>query len=185
VPANHPGALADVGSVHDRHSVTVHHENGAVVVELVDVEESSPLCGLRKRVLLEDGSAALVVGYELPSQTPEVTVETCLSPDYLRLLRNGTDGLHRWASATTRGASNGEVSSVWVAVAPNEGTTWADPGRHDPGHGVLVRLVAGSHRFHLLLGVGDIDDETAELAIHLRCERLAGTTGSLPMGAHG
>ena len=183
VPANHPGALADVGSVHDRHAVTVHHADGAVVAELVDVEETSPLCGLRKRVLLEDEAAALVVGYELPPGTSGLTVENCLSPDYHRLLRHGADGLRRHGSGTIRGARNGDVA-VWVALAPDEGTTWAEPGRPDPGHGVLVRLVADSPRFHLVLGVG-ATDESAEPAIDVGRERLDRMGGPVPAGALG
>ena len=44
-PANHPGALADVGFVHDRYDASTPEIPGGAVVELVDVQEQSDLSG--------------------------------------------------------------------------------------------------------------------------------------------
>jgi starch synthase len=182
VPPNHPGALADEGGVHDRHEVTVHPEDGAVMVELENVQEDSPLYGLRKRIVIDGGSTALLVGYDLPAAAPGVTVETCLSPDYYRLLRHGAAGLERRGERNWRGARNGDVTA-WVALAPDEDTAWCRPTRPEPGHGVLVHLRAETRSFHLLLGIGDIDDEEAGQAVQARRERLAQLTDLVPAGA--
>jgi hypothetical protein len=183
VPANHPGALADLGSVHDRFEVTVWAEDGLVAVELEDVQPDSPVCGLRKRVLLGAGSTALLIGYELPLDVEALTVETCLSPDYYRLLRNGVGALHRLGGRTWRGASTGAVT-VWVARAVDEDTSWCAPAESEsgPGHGLLLRLRADTRRFHLLMGVGPMDDDTAWPAVLAGRERLARLTRSAVVG---
>ena len=178
VPANHPGALADVGGVHDRHEVTIHSGDGTVQVELINVQEDSPLHGLRKRILLDDVSPALLVAYELPAAAPGITVETCLSPDYYRLLRHGVAELQRCGGRSWRGARN-RGADVWVALAGDEDTAWQDPAWQDPagpepGHGVLVRVRAEARSFHLLIGVGEVDDDIAQRAMEAGRERLHG-----------
>ncbi|WP_454699532.1 glycogen/starch synthase [Arthrobacter humicola] len=187
VPANHPGALADVGGVHDRHEVTIHAGDGAVQVELTNVQQDSPLHGLRKRLLLDDVSPALLVAYELPAAAPGITVETCLSPDYYRLLRHGTAELQRCGGRSWRGARN-RGAEVWVALASDEDTAWRDPSGPEPGHGVLVRVRAEARSFHLLIGVGEVDDDTAQRAIEAGRERLHGlaahTSAAHNAGAH-
>lgn len=175
VPANHPGALADVGGVHDRHEVSIHVEDGVVQVELTNVQEDSPLHGLRKRILLDDVSPALLVAYDLPAAAPEITVEACLSPDYYRLLRHGVAELQRHGGRSWRGASN-SGAGVWVALAGDEDTDWSDPAGPEPGHGVLVRVRAEARSFHLLIGAGDIDDDMARQAMQAGRERLAELT---------
>jgi hypothetical protein len=182
VPANHPGALADLGSVHDRFEVTVHPGEGVLAVELEDVQQDSPLCGLRKRILLEAGSAALLVGYDLPLDVPSLTVETFLSPDYHQLLRAGADALHPLEGRTWRGARTDRVS-VWVALAADEDTSWCARPEAEPGHGLLVRLRADTRRFHLALGAGAVDDGTAASAVLAGRERLARMTGAAAAGA--
>ncbi|WP_222267309.1 glycogen/starch synthase [Modestobacter marinus] len=182
VPANHPGALADLGSVHDRHVVTVHPGDGALAVELEDVQPDSPLCGLRKRVLLDAGSAALLIGYDLPLDVPGLTVETCLSPDYHELLREGAGALRRLDGRNRRGAGAGAVD-VWIALAADEDTSWCSRAEPEPGHGLLVRLRADTRRFHLLLATGTVDGETAAAAVLAGRERLARTTGTAVAGA--
>jgi hypothetical protein len=192
VPANHPGALADLASVHDRFEVTVHPGDGVLAVELEDVQPDSPLCGLRKRVLLEAGGAALLVGYDLPVDLPSLTVETCLSPDYHQLLRAGADALHRLEGRTWRGARTGRVG-VWVALAPDEDTSWCARSEVQPGHGLLVRLRADTRRFHLVLGAGaldaggldagGLDAGAAAAAVLAGRDRLARMTGAAAAGA--
>ncbi|SFK58293.1 glycogen/starch synthase [Geodermatophilus ruber] len=184
LPANHPGALADAGAVHDRHDPAVHVADGTACVELTDVQEDSPLCGLRKQILLAEGSAALVVGYDLPATAAGVTVDTCLSPDYWSLLRHGAAGLHREGGRTWRGARTGRAAA-WVALAGDEDTAWAEPAEPPPGHGVLLRVRADARSFHLLVGTGDVDDASAARAVAAGRARLARTTLAVPVGARG
>jgi hypothetical protein len=181
VPANHPGALADAGSVHDRYEVRVHPADGVVLVEMEDVQEDSPLRGQRKRILLDGGATALVVGYDLPADVPGLTVETCLSPDYYGLLREGSAGLVRCGGRSWRGAANG-ATTAWVALAADEDTAWREAAGPHPGHGVLVELRAEARTFHLLVGVGDVDDRTAAAAVEGGRQQLARLTGA-PVGA--
>lgn len=157
-PANHPGALADSGFTHDRYDATVAREDDDVLVELVDVEPDSALRGARKRILLEPDSPALVVGYDLPAEQPSLTVEVCLSTDYYSLLRNGRQGVRRFGGRTFRGMRNGGTRA-WVALAGDEGTSWHAPRRPEVGHGLVVELCSRTRSFHLLLGVGEVDEE--------------------------
>jgi hypothetical protein len=152
------------------------------MAELENVQEDSPLFGLRKRIVIDSGSTALLVGYDLPPAAPGVTVETCLSPDYYRLLRHGAADLQRRGGRNWRGACNGDVTA-WVALAPDEDTSWCLPTGPEPGHGVLVRLRAEARSFHLLLGVGDVDDDAAGRAVLARRDRLVQLTGLVPAGA--
>ena len=164
-PANHPGALADLGFVHDTYEASIIEVPDGAFVELVDVDEKSQLKGARKRILLPDDGEALVVGYELPDGCGELTIETCLSPNYYQMLRRGRRGLRRDDGATWRGAHNGQVA-VWLA-GDDAGITWEDHPR-EVGHGLVVGVHARTHSFHLVLGVGAIDDA--------RCNQLL-TTG--------
>jgi starch synthase len=170
--------------VHDRHEVTVCAEDGVVAVELEDVQPDSRLCGLRKRVLLDADSAALLIGYDLPMDVDGLTVETCLSPDYYQLLREGAGALLRHEGRTWRGASTGSVAA-WVALAGDEDTSWCAPAESEsePGHGLLLRLRAYTRCFHLLLGVGLVDDDTAGRAVLAGRERLARLTPATVVGA--
>jgi starch synthase len=72
---------------------------------------------------------------------------------------------------------------VWVARAADEDTSWCAPPEVEPGHGLLVRLRADTRQFHLVLGVGDVDDRTAASAVLAGRERLARVTGSAAAGA--
>ncbi|MBT2520808.1 glycogen/starch synthase [Arthrobacter sp. ISL-28] len=181
VPANHPGGLADGGGVHDRYEVSIHSGDGAIRVELRNVQENSPLHGLRKRIIMDDVSPALLVAYDLPAAASGITIETCLSPDYYRLLRHGVADLQRSGGRSWRGASN-RGSGVWVALARDEDTIWCDPTGPEPGHGVLIRIRADARSFHLLIGVGDTDDDMAGTAVQEGRERLAELTARDPIG---
>ncbi|MDI3213976.1 glycogen/starch synthase [Arthrobacter sp. AL12] len=176
VPGNHPGGLADVGGVHDRHEARIHTGDGVIRVELVNVQADSALHRLRKQIVLDHTSTALLVAYELPPAAPGITVETCLSPDYYRLLRHGSAELRRGRGRNWQGASN-RGAGVWLALADDEDTTWCDPAGPEPGHGVLVRVHAGARSFHLLIGVGDVDDDVAARAMRTGLDRLAGQPG--------
>ncbi|MGY1663003.1 glycogen/starch synthase [Geodermatophilus sp. SYSU D00705] len=177
-PANHPGALADGGAVHDRFAATVRLEDDAVRVDLVDVEDASPSAGLRKQILLDEDAAVLLVRYDLPPTMTGAVVDTCLSPDYYSLLRFGAGAVHRQGGACWRGARTGRVGA-WVALAPDESTCFGEPPGPHPGHGVLVRVQAATDSFHLVVGTGDVDEATAATAVAAAGERLART--AVPM----
>lgn len=182
VPANHPGGLADGGGLRDRYDVNIHVLDGVLRVVLKNGQEDSPLYGLRKQITMDDDSPTLLVTYDLPPGTAGITVETCLSPDYYRLLRHGSAALEHQEGPNWRGACN-RGTAVWAALAGDEDTAWVDPVGPDPGHGVLLRMRAGARSFHLLIGVGDIDDGKASTAVQARREELAALADCDPTGA--
>ena len=172
VPANHPGGLADGGGFHDRYDVSIHWGDGIVVSELRNVQEDSPLFGLCKRAVLDDTVPALLMVYDLPPDTDGITIHTCLSPDYYRLLRHGAAELQRTGGTTWQGASS-RATQVWVALADDEDNAWCDPEAQDPGHGILISLRAQAKSFHLVIGLGEVDEEVAQERVKSGRERLA------------
>ncbi|MDQ0662811.1 starch synthase [Arthrobacter ulcerisalmonis] len=172
VPANHPGGLADGGGVHDRYEVSIHWGDGIIVSELRNVQEDSPLFGLCKRTVLDDAVPSLLVAYDLPPGADGITVHTCLSPDYYRLLRHGVAELQRTGGSSWQGASN-RATQVWVALAEDEDSAWCAPEAQEPGHGVLISLRAQARSFHLLIGLGEINEEVAQETVKSARERLA------------
>jgi hypothetical protein len=169
-PANHPGALADGEGTHDRYDVTVTLEGDDVIVDMVDVEPGSAMSGTRKRILLEADSQALAVGYDVPPELPMLTVEVCLSTDYYSLLRNGRRDVRRFGGRTVRGMRSG-TTRAWVALAGDEETSWHTPRRGEVGHGLVVEVCSRAPSFHLLIGVGDVDEEG--IARQMKCGREA------------
>lgn len=156
-PANHPGALADVGFEHDRYRTSFVEVDSHAFVEMTNVQPASRMRGARKTVLLSPGSPALLVCYRLPGGLGAFDTEACLSPDYYRLLRWGRSGLSATSEERRRGARNGDVA-VWLALARDEETRWEEPSSPEVGHGLNLRVRADSGHFHLLLGCGEIDD---------------------------
>ncbi|QIN81832.1 hypothetical protein GBA63_03635 [Rubrobacter tropicus] len=158
-PANHPGALADVGFEHDRYQTSLVDVDSHAFVEMTNVQAGSRMRGARKTVLLSPDGPALLVCYRLPEGFGAIETEACLSPDYYRLLRWGRSGLSATSGGERRqGARNGDVA-VWLALAHDEDTRWGEPASPEVGHGLNVRARANSEHFHLLLGCGEIDDE--------------------------
>lgn len=156
-PANHPGALADVGFEHDRYRTSLVEVDSYALAEMTNVQPDSRMRGARKTVLLSPESPALLVCYRLPGGFGALDTEACLSPDYYRLLRWGRYGLSATSRGSLRGARNGEMA-VWLALAHDEDTRWEDPASPEVGHGLNVRVRTGSGHFHLLLGCGEVDE---------------------------
>jgi starch synthase len=164
VPQNHPGALADVGFEHDSYEVAALDVTpGHVLVDLVNTQEGSRAGGARKSIVLLASEPALLVRYRLPSRLARFETEACLSPDYLRLLREGREGLRTTGGDAWRGFRNG-AASVWLALEPGEKTAWAEPTRPEAGHGLIVRAASTARQFDLLVGCGEPDGR--------RCRRL-------------
>jgi hypothetical protein len=158
-PANHPGALSDVGFENDPYRVAAL-ETGAdyAFVELNNVGADSSLRGARKSFLLAADSPALVVRYELPDGATPLAVESCLSPDYDRLLRDGRRRIQRCERPLWGGCRNG-AAIVWLVQADGEDSAWTQPESSEAGHGLNIRMEARDRCFHLLVGCGEIDEE--------------------------
>lgn len=167
VPPNHPGALSDVGFEHDRYKVSAMESGTRVFLEMTNVQKGSRLFGARKRVLLSPDASELVVSYELPDRVSGLDVESCLSPDYHRLLREGRQALApcdgEAPGITWRGFRNGSVA-VWLGLDRDEETAWAEPSQAEAGHGLNVCVETRVPHFHLLIGCGEADED--------RCRRL-------------
>jgi starch synthase len=163
-PANHPGALRDLGYEHDRYAVSglqvgLTHAR----VDLTNVQPDSRLHGCRKTLLLTADAESLLVCYRAPEEVREPATEACLSPDYYRLLREGRAAVSPCRGDTWRGYRTGEAA-VWLALAQGERTAWEEPADPEAGHGINLRVRAHTPHFHLLIGSGVADDE--------RCRRL-------------
>jgi hypothetical protein len=156
-PRNHPGALADVGHENDRHRVLSLRRNaGSVCVVLVNVQEGSPLWGVRKTLTLRRGAHQLEVVYDLPTQVDSLAVECALSPDYLLLLRGGRANLERVpiTGADVRAFRAGQTTA-WLRLTAGDPVIWDRPEQPKCGHAVVVRVLGYGRRFQLDLGRGE------------------------------
>ncbi|MDQ4129772.1 MAG: hypothetical protein M3133_02085 [Actinomycetota bacterium] len=150
-PPNHPGALSDVGFEHDRYEVAAASTSpSGAGLELVNVDATSPLAGTRKRILLPAGRAELFVCYRWPQGVSGLAIDLCLSPDYLRLLREGRACLATEEAHRSRGARVGDVA-VSVRLASDEATQWVEPTRNQVGHGIVSRVRCDTSHFHLVI----------------------------------
>lgn len=180
-PANHPGGLADLGGEHDRYRVSTVADDGCAHVELVDVEQGSRLRGTRKTFLLLPDSPALLIGYRVGPQVEQLRTETCLSPDYYRMLRRGRETLRPIRDARRRGWANGDVA-VWVCTARDERTTWEDAATREVGHGFVIRAAAPAPGCHLLLGVGAAEESDCLDLLEV-CRHQMRAAGTDPVAA--
>lgn len=156
-PPNHPGALADVGFEHDRYRVSALGTGAYARIEMTNIEEGSPLFGTRKSVFLPSDSPALAVCYQLSGESGSLATETCLAPDYYRLLRESHRALSPCNGATRRGFRNGDVA-VWLELADDEETRWVESARAEAGHGMNVRVKSDASHFHLMIACGNADE---------------------------
>ncbi|MDQ3932686.1 MAG: hypothetical protein M3252_07615 [Actinomycetota bacterium] len=153
-PPNHPGALSDVGFEDDRYEVIAARSSpDGPSFEFVNTDHTSALKGTRKHVLLPADRQELVVCYRWPPGIAGLAVDLCLSPDYLRLLREGRSCVEIGGEGTRRGARVGEVA-VWVHLASGEATSWVEPSHRQVGHGVAFRMRSHASHFHLVIGCG-------------------------------
>jgi hypothetical protein len=128
---------------------------------MTNVEEGSRLFGTRKSVLLAPGHPALAACYRMPEGSGDLATETCLAPDYYRLLREGRPSLSPYKGENWRGFRNGDVA-VWLGLAGDEETSWTEPARTEVGHGMNVRVQADTSHFHLLISCGDTDEDSCQ-----------------------
>jgi starch synthase len=174
-PGNHPGALADAGHEHDPYDVSlVVTSESHITVELVNVS-SSALSGALKTFSL-DGSDGLNVCYRLPDGVAELDITSCLSPDYLTLLRRGGRHVRPLLEVDRRGVCN-RGTSVWITSAPQESTTWTERASSHPGHGINVAVKARCSHFHLGIGWSNRSSASPQPAVAAHsgsCLSLAG-----------
>ncbi len=153
IPANHPGALTDMGHEDDRYEPAVTLSGGETAeAVLVNKRKNSRAAGLKKTLRLGRGKNEIEVTYHLPRRLPNLSIECGFSPDYLHLLRFGRRSLKERRKFNTRGYSN-NGASVWVrlddspeAVHDNE----AIP--REFGHGYAVKVLGLNSFFTMWIG---------------------------------
>ncbi|MGH9037829.1 MAG: hypothetical protein ACRD0O_18885 [Acidimicrobiia bacterium] len=154
IPANHPGALADVGHENERWELAATRtRDGAVEAELRNVEAGSPLFGSTKRLRLRPGAAHLDVAYELADAPERFRLELGLSPDYLTLLREGRAAVRPLHAGRRRGFAAG-AAAVWVELPDDQPLVWEPAPARPAGHVLVLRVAAYRPSFALRLGVG-------------------------------
>jgi hypothetical protein len=146
VPRNHPGAFADIGFEHEEYAAApVEGEGDRASVRLTSAS------GITKIFELQAGSPVLKVRYELPRSIARLSVESGLSPDYLRLLRRGSECLEFVDDGVSRGCRTGAVA-VWLK--PDLGAVnWETPQQSRFGHGCMFRVASTAPEFTIELGV--------------------------------
>jgi starch synthase len=151
-PRNHPGAFADVGFENDEYACKVVSEGERACVQLTNIQRESAARGLIKTYTFDAASPALNVHYQLPPTLDGLSVECGLSPDYLTLLRCGSNVVEPVGALTSRGFAAGSVSVV-MEVAPE--IAWEKPLQEWVGHGRTLRVGAQQREFSLALRIGN------------------------------
>jgi hypothetical protein len=153
VPANHPGALTDLGMEHDAYDVLNGLSDGPVVeVELQNAELSSKGFGLIKHIRLLQGEARIEARYSLPESLEGISIDFALSPDYLNLLRHGRALLKPFVNGEARGWS-ASSTSVWVRAEDGSAFSWREPFPDEGGHKATFRLTTSDKCFSVSIGV--------------------------------
>ena len=154
VPRNHPGAFADVAHENDRYTVrALWSDANAAEFALVNRQKGSPIVGAVKTFRLDARSLHLEASYRLPNAPEPFSIEFCLSPDYLLLLREGKRVIRPVARLSTRGWRNW-LTAVWVHLPRSEPVLWDAPKSPECGHGMVLQVAAYKPSFSILLGVG-------------------------------
>ncbi|WP_274366047.1 hypothetical protein [Paenibacillus thermotolerans] len=141
VPMNHPGALADYGLEHDAYEVESAFAAGDGSLELVlaNRETGSKAYGMKKRLRLNQDESRLHVRYEqVPAAALPLSVDIGLSPDYLRLLRDGRSQLASVRKGGRQGVRNGSLLA-WVEPE-TANVKWRLPRTPVFGHGLCLAL---------------------------------------------
>ena len=155
IPANHPGALADVGHENERWELVATRTGDAgVEAQLRHIEAGSALFGSTKTFRLRPGAVELEVVYELTDAPERFRIELGLSPDYLTLLREGRAAVRTLHAGRRRGFAAG-AAAVWVELPDGEPVVWESPPPRAAGHVLVLRAAAYRTSFALRLGVGE------------------------------
>jgi starch synthase len=152
VPANHPGALTDIGYEHNRYDAVIEVAQGMEVkAQLIAKKIGSTASEATKGWRLAYGSTEIAVSYQLPQEVPPLTVECGLSPDYLHLLRCGRCLLSEFRSPGVWGCVNNGVR-VWLRLDEAGSTSFDEASVRDFGHGRAIKVKATSNRFTIWIG---------------------------------
>jgi hypothetical protein len=154
VPRNHPGAMADVGFEHDSYTVQVMAAKDGSVSALLTNEcrDSSALGMTKKYSLVSYEDEKICVEYALPGTLSGLEVECGLSPDYLRLLREGISIVSPYENDGARGWRTDRIA-VWVKPGELLAGRWSTPYQLKFGHGLANRLTFDRRCFSIWLGV--------------------------------
>lgn len=151
VPRNHPGAFADVDFEHDRYDVEiVDSDPKRIHLRFTNVEDGSAARGLVKEFELTDRAACLFVRYNAPARMKGLSIDCGLSPDYLTILRKGSNELKPVRTERIRGWKSKTVA-VWLK--PVSGVAWDQPAQESFGHGRVLRLRMTDRECAVALGV--------------------------------
>jgi hypothetical protein len=152
VPANHPGALTDVGYEHDRYDTVIEIAHGMEVRAKLIARDMGSMARQKAKVLnLAFGSTEMAVTYQLPQAMPPLTIECGLSPDYLHLLRSGCRFLSEFRRPIVWGLGN-NGATVWLRLDDGGSTLFDEASIRSFGHGRAIRLKALSDRFTIWIG---------------------------------
>ncbi len=159
-PANHPGALTDIGYADDRYETVVTLSGGGKAEAVfVNSRKSSKAFGLRKMIRLGRGKNEIEVKYQIPQSLTGLSIECGFSPDYLNLLRFGRGPLREYAGLNVRGYSNNGIA-VWLRLADPIKTVYdgyTHPRAFGHGHAIKIRVLTSP--FTLWIGTGT-DEQT-------------------------
>jgi starch synthase len=150
VPPNHPGALADRGHLHDRYGVAVQTVGQEVRAILTNQQPGSRAAGLVKTLSLSGAAGELRVDYVLPDGCGPLAIEFGLSPDYLALLRHGSDLLRERQQGAARHWTCG-AASVWI-TPQDRGCVWTDVSHPSIAHRRSIALTAEANTFTIRIG---------------------------------
>jgi hypothetical protein len=151
VPRNHPGAFADVGYEHDAYECEIVEDTPQRShLRLTNVEKKSAAIGTVKDFELTDRACALFVRYHLGPKLQGLSVDCGLSPDYLALLRKGSEELKRVRTPRIRGWRATRVAA-WLK--PVSGFAWDDAVEERFGHGYVLRLHSTQRECAVALGI--------------------------------
>lgn len=152
IPANHPGALTDIGYEHDRHDIVIEIADGAAVsATLINNQAGSSAFNTEKALSLARDDLEIQVTYRLAEQLSTHTIECGLSPDYLQLLRSEHRCLTEFRGLNVWGYSHNGVK-VWVRLEDVESLSFDQPSARSFGHGQAIRVVASEHPFTIWIG---------------------------------
>jgi hypothetical protein len=152
-PPNHPGAFADVSFENEPYEAEIAQASGdEVAVTLRSAR------GIAKEFRMQASGPHLAVHYSLPGNFDRFQVEFALSPDYLRLLREGSAPVRDVQLEDWRGCATREFA-VWVRPQPT--LAWREPRQPKVGHGCLLSVEASVPEFWIEIGSALLETEDA------------------------
>jgi hypothetical protein len=151
-PANHPGAVTDVGYEGESYEVALSVPGGGEASATLSRRPAGlPGAGIQKTFSLAYGSDELRVSYQLPDHLSALAIECGFSPDYLDLLRRGRRSLARVTEPGIWGWRNNGVTA-WLRLDGAGSVVVDEAAARDFGHGQAIRLTANGPAFTMWLG---------------------------------